>query len=61
MPKGDWSACGCRHLQSHSVESAPQTGDRLEDFTLPNYLGEMQSLAVLREHGPVVVTFYRGG
>jgi len=50
-----------RLRESHIVESAPQTGDGLEDFNLPNHLGKMQSLAALREHGPVVVTFYRGG
>ena len=44
-----------------SSRLAPKTGDRLEDFTLPNHLGETRSLAALRERGPVVVTFYRGG
>jgi peroxiredoxin len=46
---------------SHFVESAPQIGEKLADFNLPNHRGEMRGLAALREHGPVVVTFYRGG
>ena len=47
--------------KSRIVESAPLTGDELADFILPNHLGEKRSLAALRERGPVVVTFYRGG
>lgn len=43
------------------VALAPKPGDIFEDFTLPNHLGEKRSLAALRERGPVVVTFYRGG
>jgi peroxiredoxin len=43
------------------IEAAPNTGDTLKDFSLPNYRGELSSLAVLRKKGPVVVTFYRGG
>ncbi|QEG39353.1 peroxiredoxin-like family protein [Roseimaritima ulvae] len=50
-----------RLRESRIVASAPKTGDRLKDFHLPNHLGEMRSLAALRERGPVVVTFYRGG
>ncbi|MHC4707572.1 MAG: peroxiredoxin-like family protein [Planctomycetota bacterium] len=47
--------------ESGIVEDAPKVGDKLKDFTLPNHLGEKKSLASLREKGPVVVTFYRGG
>lgn len=47
--------------ESGIVASAPKTGDILAEFTLPNQLGEMRSLASLRKKGPVVVTFYRGG
>ena len=43
------------------VALAPKPGDVFDDFTLPNYLGENRSLASMRERGPVVVTFYRGG
>lgn len=47
--------------KSGIVEKAPKAGEKLGDFTLPNQTGEKRSLASLREHGPVVVTFYRGG
>lgn len=47
--------------KSGIVENAPKAGEKLRDFTLPNQLGEKRSLASLREHGPIVVTFYRGG
>lgn len=43
------------------VAEAPKEGEKLKDFTLPNHLGKTVSLAELRENGPVVVTFYRGG
>ena len=43
------------------VERAPKKGEKLKDFDLPNQTGEKRSLASLRESGPVVVTFYRGG
>ena len=43
------------------VEQAPKKGETLENFELPNQTGATQSLAALREKGPVVVTFYRGG
>lgn len=47
--------------ESGLIEKAPKTGEKLKDFTLPNQRGELTSLAALREKGPVVVTFYRGG
>lgn len=43
--------------ESDLVEKAPNTGDSLNGFTLPNHLGEVTSLADLRKKGPVVVTF----
>lgn len=43
------------------TEAAPKAGDRLKDFRLPNHRGDLTSLASLKEKGPVVVTFYRGG
>ena len=36
-------------------------GDRAPDFTLPDQLGRPVSTADLRDAGPYVVTFYRGG
>ena len=47
--------------ESGIVERAPKKGDKLENFELPNQTGEKRSLTKLREKGPVVVTFYRGG
>ncbi|WP_031485385.1 peroxiredoxin-like family protein [Maridesulfovibrio frigidus] len=43
------------------VEGAPKEGENLKNFVLPNQNGESRSLATLRENGPVVITFYRGG
>lgn len=47
--------------ESGIVEKAPKAGDKLKDFSLSNHLGQTRTLASLRESGPVVVTFYRGG
>lgn len=47
--------------ESGLIEAAPKAGGKLKDFTLPNHRGEKSSLASLREKGPVIVTFYRGG
>lgn len=43
------------------VDKAPKNGEKIIDFNLPNHIGETRSLAELREKGPVVITFYRGG
>jgi peroxiredoxin len=43
------------------VENAPQQGQYLTDFTLNNHNGEPRSLSQLRQNGPVVIIFYRGG
>lgn len=47
--------------ESGLIEAAPNTGDKLKNFSLPNHRGELSSLDALRKKGPVVVTFYRGG
>jgi len=47
--------------KSGLLEGAPKTGEKLQDFALSNHLGDDRSLSALREKGPVVVTFYRGG
>ncbi|GAU07378.1 peroxiredoxin-like family protein [Desulfoplanes formicivorans] len=47
--------------KSDLVENAPKQGDTLKDFTLPNHNGETRHLATLRQNGPVVIIFYRGG
>jgi len=46
---------------SFAMEQAIAPGDVAPDFTLPDAQGRPVSLAALREQGPVVVTFYRGG
>lgn len=50
-----------RLSESGLIDGAPKSGDKLEDFTLPNYLGEKKTLSEFREKGPVIITFYRGG
>lgn len=47
--------------ESGLVERAPKVGEKLKDFKLSNQLGKESSLTTLREKGPVVITFYRGG
>jgi peroxiredoxin len=37
-----------------------KVGTPAPDFTLPNVTGHPVSLAALRAHGPVVLSFYRG-
>ena len=38
-----------------------ETGDAAPDFTLPNAQGKPIALAGVRERGPVILSFYRGG
>ena len=47
--------------RSGIAERAPQVGQTLADFELPNQHGQARRLADLRAQGPVVVAFYRGG
>ncbi len=46
--------------KSGALEKALKVGDRAPDFELPNALGKPVKLSSLLEHGPVVVTWYRG-
>jgi peroxiredoxin len=49
------------HLRaSGAAERALKEGERAPDFTLPDALGRLVTLSHLLEHGPVVITFYRG-
>jgi peroxiredoxin len=43
-------------LASHALRA----GQQAPNFTLPDAAGQPQTLANLLEHGPVVLTFYRG-
>jgi peroxiredoxin len=49
-----------RLQQSGAGESAPQIGEPLPPFHLPDEAGRMVSLDELRSNGPVAVTFHRG-
>ncbi len=42
------------------IENALKVGDSIPDFTLPTYKGESRSLGDYLDHGPLVITFYRG-
>ncbi len=46
--------------RSGAVEKALHQGDEAPAFELPRVGGGTRSLADLLEHGPLVLTFYRG-
>ncbi len=46
---------------SRIAERALASGNDASDFTLPNARGEQVSSEALRQQGPIVVSFYRGG
>jgi peroxiredoxin len=46
---------------SGMADRALKAGERAADFSLPDATGSMVSLGGLLKHGPVVVSFYRGG
>lgn len=46
--------------ESRIAEEALAAGDKAPNFTLPSARGGRVALAELLEHGPVVLTFYRG-
>ncbi len=47
--------------ESGLARTALTVGDRAPSFSLPNATGETVTLAALLDHGPVVLSFYRGG
>ena len=49
-----------RLRQYGAGESAPQIGDSMPPFVLPDETGQMVSLEELLNRGPVAVTFHRG-
>lgn len=48
-------------LASDAGNDAPRNGQKAQDFTLPNALGETIRLYDTLANGPVVLSFYRGG
>ena len=42
------------------MDRVAKVGAPAPDFALPNSAGQPVSLAALRTHGPVVLSFYRG-
>src|SRR5262249_49754816 len=46
--------------RSGVLEKALKVGDKAPDFELPDATGKTVKLSALLEHGPVVVTWYRG-
>jgi peroxiredoxin len=49
-----------RLRENGAGESAPQPGEQMPPFHLPDESGHMVSLKTLLENGPVAVTFHRG-
>jgi hypothetical protein len=49
-----------RLRRSGAGQSAPQPGERMPPFLLPDDAGHLVSLDRLLKHGPVAVTFHRG-
>lgn len=47
-------------IDASGVAPGLAVGDTAPNFTLPDALGRPVELSVLLEHGPVVLTFYRG-
>lgn len=46
---------------SGQAEKALGVGDRLPETLLPNPTGDMVNVNALLVHGPLVLSFYRGG
>lgn len=47
--------------RAQAAERAPKPGQAAPAFALPNATGRIVEAAELREKGPMIVTFYRGG
>jgi len=47
-------------VQTDIAKRSLKVGDKAPDFTLPDTFGKQVTLSELLQHGPVVVTFYRG-
>lgn len=47
-------------VQSGRLAKTPKVGDTAPDFTLTDTTGTEWDTRTLREHGPLLVTFFRG-
>src|SRR5713226_8981017 len=47
-------------VQSGVADTSLKLGETAPDFTLPDAYGNPVTLSALLDHGPVVLTFYRG-
>ncbi len=47
-------------VQTDIAKNSLKVGEKAPDFTLPDTFGKQITLSELLQHGPVVVTFYRG-
>tara|TARA_B100001989_G_scaffold219426_1_gene171372 strand:+ start:1235 stop:1873 length:639 start_codon:yes stop_codon:yes gene_type:complete len=54
-------ALACPMAESGNDPKIMCVGDYAPDFVLPNAYNEPRKLSKLLEHGPVVLSFYRGG
>ncbi len=50
-----------RLQQAGLAEQAVNVGDRVENFSLPDAMGETVNLDEVLQAGPVIISFYRGG
>lgn len=57
---GSRIVAGTNAITTSGTASGLPVGSPAPDFTLPDALGKPVTLSHLLEHGPVVVTFYRG-
>ena len=48
-------------VHSSAAQHSLNVGDPAPDFSLPSVRGASVALSAALQHGPVVVTFYRGG
>jgi peroxiredoxin len=55
-----WDELIARLKKAGAGASAPQPGEQMPDFALPDHTGRLTTLAELLEKGPVAVVFHRG-
>ena len=55
------NALACPAVECENDAATITVGDIAPDFVLPNADGKAKKLSTILEHGPVVLSFYRGG